>query len=255
MGGARHEATYTSGAWPSFLQPGVSDWISQFENLVMPGGQIAQYPGALNQQVAPFNPVEQSAMQGTLTAAGGMGPLTGASEANLTDTLSGKFLDPSTNPYLKSTYDQAARAMTDQYSMGTAPAMAAAAERGGGLGGSGYQDQSALSRFGLGQNLAGLATDIYGGNYQAERARQMQAQGLVPTVEQGILAPSQAQMGVGATQQQQSQQVLDTAWQNAMRQQQFPFTIMDQLGAALSTALGPAGQSMTTAPVRAGWLK
>jgi hypothetical protein len=91
---------------------------------------------------------------------GGPGATAGA-QRMLGDTASGKYLDPSTNPWLKSTYDQAFGNV--QNSVGSAMA-------GAGRFGSGAMAGA------LGSGATNLANEIYGTNFQNERNRQLQAQ-------------------------------------------------------------------------------
>lgn len=256
MGGARHSQVTNTTGWPGWLQEDVNQYIGQYMNTALPGGQVEPYNPALNQQVAPFNATQNQAFGDIMNTAGGVAPYTGATLGNLTATEQGQYLDPSSNPWLRGTYDQAAQAMSDQYKYATAPSLMAAAQGvGGTTQGTGYQDSSMLARYELGQNLANLGNRIYGGNYQAERGNQIQAANMMPSVVQGAFAPAQAELGVGGLQQQQQQSVYDTSQQNAMRQFQYPYTVLDQLGGALGTARGPSGVSQTWSPNRAGWLK
>lgn len=80
----------------------------------------------------------------------------------LQNTISGQYLDPATNPYLNQTYDAAARQIT--------PRVNSLFEASGRYGSGAHQGV-------LGQSLADLGTSIYGGNYNAERARQLGAAG------------------------------------------------------------------------------
>jgi len=110
----------------------------------------------------------------------GLGGLTGM----LSNTLSGKYLDPSTNPWLTKTYNEAAKGVTDQYQTSIAPSLMAEGElaTGGGPGAlansSAFNQTQWQNQYGLGQNLQNLATNIYGGNYQQERQNQLTAAGL-----------------------------------------------------------------------------
>lgn len=258
MGGSGHSVTQTSASFPTWMEQAgyPQQFINAYQNLVMPGGQLAGMPANLNQQVAGFNPTQTEAMQGILGTAQGQAPVTGASEQNLVDTLSGKYLDPNSNPYLRGTYDQAAQAMSDQYKYATAPSMAATAVGGGGsTGGTAYGNEATMGQYGLGQNLSNLANQVYGGAYNQERGNQMQAIGLEPGQVQSAFMPGQQALGIGSLQQQQQQTQLDTAFQNAMRQWNLPYTELDAYGNALSTARGPAGTSTVTVPNRAGPLK
>ena len=85
------------------------------------------------------------------------------------DTLQGNFLSPDSNPFLESTFNRAAdltRGRLDSEFSGAGRNLGAA--------------QPARS-----EELQTLASNIYGGNFQAERDRQLtavdQAQGLDPT--------------------------------------------------------------------------
>jgi hypothetical protein len=80
----------------------------------------------------------------------------------LQNTISGQYLDPATNPYLNQTYDAAARQIT--------PRVNSLFEASGRYGSGAHQGV-------LGQTLSDLGTNIYGGNYNNERARQLAAAG------------------------------------------------------------------------------
>lgn len=124
--------------------------------------------------------------------------MTGLANQQQAQTIGGGYLNA--NPYLDAMYGNAARAMTDQYKMATAPSLMAQAQKGGVGGGSAAQEQQAYNQFNLGQNLSGLASNIYGQNYATERAAQeaaaRQAQGLGLSQEQQALAAAgMAQQG------------------------------------------------------------
>ena len=218
---------------PGWLQPYATQFLDQYSQLAMPGGKPAGLPDAALQQVAGFDPAQTQAINDIIAQGQQVQP----TETQLTqDTLSGKYLDPATNPYLQKTYDEAARAVTDQYGQSTAPQLQMEASLAGAQGGTGYAEQAATDRYGLGQNLASLANQIYGGNYEAERGRQMQQQQLLPQ----MFAPEQAALGAGGLRQQQAQQVMDVGSQNAYRQFQTPYDTMNMFGSSLGMARGPA---------------
>ena len=212
-------------------------------------------PANLQQQLAGFTPYQLQGLQGMGGAAGMQAPLGAAGQQMALDTLGGKYLDPATNPYLTATYNEAARGLTDQYTTATAPGLDAAALRANAFGGSGAQEEGALQRYDLGQNLASLANQIYGGNYQQERQNQMAEQGLIPGLQAAQVTPSQTLLQAGTIEQQQQQQAFDTQLQNALRQFQYPQTQLEEWGSLLGSARGPAAGSMTVQPNRAGWLK
>lgn len=256
MGGAKHSFSTSESMLPGWIQPYATEFLQNYAGATMPGGNVMQMPGNLNQQVAGFTPFQLQGLQGIGNVANspGMGALTGADMGLASDTMLGKYLDPSTNPFLKSTYDAAARDMTDQYATGVAPSMDVSALRAGAMGSSGYGQAQAQSRYGLGQNLANLANDVYGGNYQQERSRQLYEQQLAPSVISAQYDPSQELLQAGGQQQQQQQTQFDTNFQNALRQVQFPLTMLDAFGGALGAARGPAMTADQRSPIRTGAL-
>lgn len=85
-------------------------------------------------------------------------------------TLRGDYLDPSSNPWLKSTFTQAADLTNARIN---------SIFEGANRYGSGQQAGA------IGTADSMLASNIFGGNYQAERARQNAAIGGVPQFNQG----------------------------------------------------------------------
>lgn len=245
-------STVSTTSLPDWVLPYAQQFLSQYGNLVFPGGQMAQYPQGLNQTVAPLQPWQN---QGLGMIAGGSQQGQGVAQqglSSLQDTLSGKYLDPSTNPYLKATYDAAAKGVTSQYRDAIAPSTMAAAQRAGQMGGSAYNQLKAADQYNLGQNLSGLAANIYGGNFQAERGRQAGAQAYLPSSIQAGALPGQQMLGAGSFLQQFDQQGRDVATQNALRQFQFPFQLLSGFGGALGQASGGTGSSTTTSSIGSG---
>jgi hypothetical protein len=203
-------------------------------------------PG-LQQQTAGFNPTQLAALQNLLQASGSARALSNTAIQQADQTMGGAYLSPESNPYLKGTYDAAARSMTDAYSTATAPSIMAAAQQAGQMGSSGMDESLAYSRYGLGENLGNLANNIYGGNYQQERQRQLQALQLSPQTAEGAYNAGNAQLGVGSLEQQQAQSELDTNYLNAVQRSEYPFQIFSGFGGALGQAAGGAGTSSTKA--------
>jgi hypothetical protein len=86
-------------------------------------------------------------------------------------TAAGGYLN--SNPHLDATFGKAADQVARSYRTATSPAIDSAFARSSGALRSGAalnaRDQAEQN---LGRTLSGLATDVYGGNYQAERGRQ-----------------------------------------------------------------------------------
>ncbi len=117
--------------------------------------------------VADQSPYTQQAIQMQAQRGLNGSPLTSAYQQNLTDTLNGKYLDPSTNPYLSGAVNDALGLASSNF-MGTYGGSA-----GGNINNSGFQE-------GLARTLGNTALPIYAGAYQNARQNQMQAAALAP---------------------------------------------------------------------------
>lgn len=125
--------------------------------------------------VIPFSPQTQTALDMTEQRALSGSPVTGAAQDYATKTLGGGFMG--SNPWLDRTFNRAAGAVTNQV------------QSNFGLAGRNPRGVDAAGF--AGDLYSNLATDIYGGDYQAERARQQQ---LVPFAGQ-LAAQDYADIG------------------------------------------------------------
>lgn len=232
------------GTGTGLVAPGAVDPTTGSINPKYLGGgllPVSQLPPGMLQKVAPFNPTQQAGLDYLTGSAGQSAQLAGAGANQVQQTLGGQYLSPDSNPYLAATGDALTRALTNQYKLATAPSLMAQAQQGGNLRGSAFNEQQAANQFGLGQNISDTLAQLYGGNYEAERARQQQAVGMIPGVQGAIQAPGQQLLGAGTLQQGQTQTELDVARQNAELQTQYPFTILSYLGNLLGTSTGAGG--------------
>jgi hypothetical protein len=160
-----------------FLQYGVQQARSLYDQ-----GQGAH--------VAPFNADQVYGMSATRELAKD-NPITGAAGNLAQQTLSGGFLG--SNPWLDRTFEQARLA--------TQGGLSSEFARSGR-----NVDQSIGLRS---QQLDNLATNIYGGAYDAERNRQQQVLGMSPMLGQAQYADFDRLFGIGSQQQQLDQQRLE----------------------------------------------
>ena len=166
----------------------------------------------------------------------------------------GDYLQPETNPYLAATYDQAADRVREQVGQSFG---------GHGFGGTTHQEI-------LGRNLGNLATNLYGQNFQQERARQAAAlgqqygaglgqygaeRGRQFAATQGAPMYSQAGYqdldrlaGVGATRESLGEAQLADAVQRFNFQQQAPFQNLARFQAGTS-GTGQYGDRTTIDPI------
>ncbi len=159
-------------------------------------------------RVAGFDPAQSAAMSSSLAALQGGGTGLHAAKQQVTDTLSGKYLDPDTNPYLQQTFQRA----SEQY----VNPVTTAAVQSGRFGSGAQADQT-------GEAFARTANEIYGQNYQQERSRQMQ---MMPMAQQYAFAPESAQFNIGAAQQGMNQQNINAAQQQFQEQQMAPWSTL-----------------------------
>lgn len=240
---------------PDWLKPYAQQFLKAYQGLVFgPGGGVRQMPSDLNRQLAPFTPDQTQALKMISGTTPISSALAGGGAQSLFDTLSGSYLNPQTNPYLDATYQAAARPMTQAYQFATAPSLMASAQHAGQMGGSAYNEQELLNQYGLGQNLSDLAANIYGGNYQQERGRQVGAQAYLPGTTSNLYQPSQALLGAGAYQQQQNQAGNDIGFENALRRVEYPFALLSGFGGALGQAGGGTGSSTATSTIPSAFM-
>jgi len=122
--------------------------------------------------------------------------LTGQSERLASDTISGRYLDPNTNPYLSGAVNDALGLAKSQYlGLYGGPA-------GQNVGNTGFQEQ-------LARTLANSALPAYMNAYGQERQNQLNAMNIAPSLD---YARANALMGVG-----QQQEMFP--WQNLARYQ------------------------------------
>lgn len=149
-----------------------------------------------NQQGSPSLSQATRNAWGQIEARAGNNPLTGAAQDLATQTLGGGFLG--SNPYLDATFNKAAMATQGQLASQFA-------------GAGRNVDQSEGNRA---QQLNDLATNIYGGNYQAERDRQQQTLGMTPGLQASGYYDLGQLAGVGAAQDQYNQYLQNLPGQN-----------------------------------------
>lgn len=131
---------------PKYIQPYLQEGAQGAANLYRSGGT----------PVVGFSPQTQMALGMAQDRATAGSPLTRGAQDYATRVLQGGFMG--SNPYLDQTFNRAAMATQNQ--------LASQFGRSG--------RNAAESQFLRGEQLNNLATNIYGGDYEAERARQQQ---------------------------------------------------------------------------------
>lgn len=133
---------------------------------------LEYYPG---QTVAGQDPATLEAYDTALARARGGNATMNLGESYTQDVLGGKYLSPESNPYLRDTYDLAARAVTDNYRDSVLPMLESRFGSAGQSRSAGYMGARSRADQALGRSLGDLGTQIYGGAYENERGRMESA--------------------------------------------------------------------------------
>jgi len=232
-------ATTTVAPWAP-IQPYLQQGFQQAGNLLNAGGPD-YYPnstvygfGAGTMEGA--NQFQNIARQGTAVA--------GAANQQVADTLSGDYLN--SNPYLDAMYNNAAGAVTRHYSEAVAPSIAANFGLSGRTGSNmAFANTMNQSQDTLSRNLGGMAADIYGGAYENERNRQMQAASLAPETAKLNYFDASQMMNLGGMFDQMGQARLDDEVNRFNFNQNQPY---DNLGRYMGYLGGQYG-NQTTQPL------
>jgi len=133
------------------------------------------------------------------------------------DVSGGRYLN--SNPYLDSMYNTAADQVARKYQTATAPQADSAYEKAGRYGSGALTNSRSQNEQNLGTTLSGLASDIYGKNYAAERSLQSQDAANASRsygAERGLMGTAASNLGqaYGAerTLQNQGASQADQAW-------------------------------------------
>lgn len=257
-------------------------------------------PADVQQQVASFAPYQTQALEqvggitpyaqnlanltagqvGTTAGGGYLGTGVPYALQNIGDyqtasTMAGAYLDPSSNPFLRGTFNAAAQPVINAYQTAIAPGLTAASQRAGQFGSTAANEQGQINQYNLGRNLDELAAGIYGGAYgqergiqsgtinqnqqltaqafQNERQRQIQAATMGPQAIASLYQPANTLYGAGAQIQQQGQNVLDTDYANAVARYEAPFNELQGLGGAMLQA-GGGGETTSKTQTKGGSL-
>ncbi len=229
------------GPW-SAQQPYLTQMFSEGQKLYNKGPD-KYYPTST---VAGFNPAQTQGLNSIIGMQGQVAPLTSGVQQTATDTINGKYLDPSTNPYLAATYSAAADPVTRSYQTATAPGTSAAFAGAGRYGSGARNQQMDQNNRALGTTLGNLGTSIYGGNYQQERQNQLNMTGNAGNILDSLYKPAGATVAAGAQQQQQTQQELSDQVNRFNFNQQAPWQNLARYQGAIAGNYGQTGTSTTT---------
>lgn len=211
--------TTSSNPWEG-QQPYLNQAFQQAEALRSTGGP-SYYPNAT---YVPQSGQTSDALAAAENRARTGSPLQAAGNQQMLDTIQGKFLDPSSNPWLEETYKRAAdpmvRAYRDAVSPGTDAKFLGAGRLQSGL----YANMKSNQEQDLLRGLGDLGTSIYGGAYESERGRQQEAVGAAPQYAQADYMDADRLANVGQTQESYAYSKLQDDMNRFNYEQQRPWT-------------------------------
>jgi hypothetical protein len=186
-GGQSYQQTKSSNEPPAFIQPYLKQGIGDLSALYSSHPNAPDYYP--NSTVAPQSDYTKQAVDalGNFGGAGGA-PYIEAAGTNLTDTLNGKYLDPTSNPQFQTALTASHQPYIDQFNSQVLPGITSAFE-GSGRTGSGLH-QASVDRAVTGLNRTISDSDAKAGAdyFTQARGQQLQAAGLIPQVTQANLA-------------------------------------------------------------------
>lgn len=219
-------------------------------------GNMAYTPYDQN-RTAGFNPYQFAGMDMVANRAQQQGGLPAQAESALNRTISGGYLGAGNpygqgNPYLEQGIQNTMGDMAQTYNQQVAPTMAATAYKSGSFGNTGQQEMETASRDQLQRNMGrvsgGMRMQDYGmqqSMFNDERNRMMQGLGQASNIYGMGYIPGQQMMGIGATMQQQGQNVLNDQYSQFQEAQNWPFRTYDAMRAPFG-GVNPGGS--TTQP-------
>lgn len=235
-GGSSNQTTTTQVKLPDWANPTAIDILKQGrEAYGAKGGKLVGTPyesfgnritGFTPDQIAAMNMIRNRAKNGSLTM--------NSANASLQDTLSGKFLNADSNPYLKGAVESGLSA--------------AQSTLGNMLGGaSGATTNSGVQQY-IAKQLGDVATNQYAQNYNNERQRQMQAMMFAPTMANADYQDANALMGVGDAYRTYNQDLLNQDYEDFYNRQNWDWDQLSKLGTVLGQATGGASSTNATGP-------
>lgn len=182
-GGGQQTSTTTSknvSEPPDYIKPYLQGGISDLVNLYSNNKTApAYYPG---QTVAPFSGQTEQALAALEQRGANGSPLVANAQGQLNDTVSGKYLDPTTNPQFQAALAASNQPYIDQF-MGTVlPGVTSAFEGSGRTGSPAHQMAVDRAVTGLNRTIADSNTKAGADYFNTERGRQVAATTAAPTL-------------------------------------------------------------------------
>jgi hypothetical protein len=228
-GGGSSKTTSTQKVEPwSGAQPYMLESMKRYQSVG--NTPYEAYPG---QRIADMTPEQRIGLGMTTQRAIAGSPVMNAAQNNLYGTLTGQYMSPATNPWLKQNVDtalgQAGGAINAQFN------------KPGAWGSSSHEGVMA-------REFGNIASNMYGQNYDNERTRQMQANMFAPQAAASDYADAQALTGVGDVYRSYEQDLLNQQLADWYEKKNYPQTMADWYGSRIAQMGGMGSASTTKGP-------
>lgn len=155
--------------------------------------------------------------------------LRGSATMNQAEGALGQMMQGGPNPYLDAMVNKAQGNVLSNAN--------AAAARSGSFGNSGIAEAAA-------KQMGDVATSMYGGAYEGDQARRLQAIGMAPTFGNAAYQDGQQLLNAGQIKQDQHQQGLDYLYQQHQQSEALPYQQLASMAGVFGSQ--PYGASSTT---------
>lgn len=202
--------------------------------------------------VAGFDPAQTQGQNMALGAAGAQQTLADNAANAVNFYTSGNIWDPAANPHLQGAIDASTRPITDNLTRTQLPSIRGEAIKTGNFGSSRQGIAEGLAQQGASQAIGDTASKLVQDQYRTNVQAQLQATGMVPTVQQAQLAPALTTSGVGDVRQALAQALLGEQAGNFNLDQMLQIAPYLQAKDLLGVLQGLPGGSTTTSSTGTG---
>lgn len=192
---------------PAFIKPYLQAGITDLTNLYNSNKTAPEYyPG---QTVAPFSSTTEAALSALEQRGANGSPLVAGAQSQLSDTISGKYLDPTTNPQFQAALTASHQPYIDNF-MGTVlPGVTSAFEGSGRTGSPAHQMAVDRAVTGLNRSISDADAKAGSDYFNTERGRQVAATTAAPTLANQDYIDINQQGLAGQARDNQSQALID----------------------------------------------
>ena len=160
-------------------------------------------------------------------------------QGELNKTIGGGYLN--SNPYLNSMFDAASSGVGRQFSQNVLPGVASMFSGAGRTGSGAMAGAVDNATRAYGDTLGNMGANIYGGAYESERGRQMQAMGMAPAYAANDYTDIANLANIGQAQDTRSQDLLNADIQRFQFGQNRPLSKLQDFNALLNGGMAMNG--------------